>query len=306
MGMYDTFNGEQAKCFFVPCGSINRDSKELNDVHLSYYTSGGRLRYFAIGDEVPYKTPYYNYGKDFVIFDYRMFLDCAMPEAIIIRNGKLVAIIPADEVTDEDIKNIPMFVNNYGDILNITSANDLLLIVKEYKKAREDYDDLHEKYEKELGCENLFGRREELKTMSEEEVARLFDLAEQVRTRAFDETYRIANNKWYCEEEEKNRAVHGGFTFGYMYDNLTGDYMDEWEKHKAVRLLKEKMEEDGESYEEGFEKFIQWVKDGEIGLNEEDIRTLFKKYEKEPTKEVEKAYLESRNYQFYLMIHKDK
>ena len=304
MGMYNTLNGEQVKCFFVPCGSIDRDSKELNDVRLSYYTSGGRLNYYAIGDEVPYKTPYYNYGKDFVIFDYRIYHDCGAPEVIVIRDGKLYATISSLDVTDKDIEGISLFVNNYGDILNINSADDLRQIVKDYKNTMERYDELNEQYEKEYGCENLFGRREEIKQMNEDEVARLFELSREARNRAWNETYRITNNKWYCEDEEKTKKVHGGFTFGYMFDNLSGDYMTEWEKYKAVAFLKEKLQEDGESFEDGLEKYIVWAKNA--GIDENDIRKLFEKYDREPTENVIKEYLESDNYQFYLKIHADK
>ena len=46
--MYDTINGEQVKCF--PWVSIYKDE-------ITYH--GGELKYYGIGDDVPYKKPHY-------------------------------------------------------------------------------------------------------------------------------------------------------------------------------------------------------------------------------------------------------
>ena len=43
MGMYDTINGEQVKCF--PWVSIYKDE-------ITYH--GGELKYYGIGDDVPF------------------------------------------------------------------------------------------------------------------------------------------------------------------------------------------------------------------------------------------------------------
>ena len=62
MGMYDYINknGDQVKCFYVPCITIH-DNKDTNGKEVCFYTSGGQLKGYAEGP-VPFMTPYYNYG----------------------------------------------------------------------------------------------------------------------------------------------------------------------------------------------------------------------------------------------------
>ena len=64
MGMYDTINGEQVKCF--PWVSFDNFMNSI-----SYH--GGDLKSYNTGDEVPYKRPHYNYGKNFIILDLNRF-----------------------------------------------------------------------------------------------------------------------------------------------------------------------------------------------------------------------------------------
>lgn len=70
MGMYDTLNGEQVKCFpwhsfdvmsLTPSGSIG--------------SHGGNLKYYDNGSKIPYRSLAYNYGKNFIIFDFNPDLD---------------------------------------------------------------------------------------------------------------------------------------------------------------------------------------------------------------------------------------
>ena len=53
MGMYDTINYEQVKCF----SWVSLYYGEIN-----YH--GGDLAYYETGSNVPYKKPHYNYGKN--------------------------------------------------------------------------------------------------------------------------------------------------------------------------------------------------------------------------------------------------
>ena len=53
MGMYDAINGEQVKCF------------NWTSFNNGIVCHGGDLMYYNTGDEVPYKSPHYNYGKNF-------------------------------------------------------------------------------------------------------------------------------------------------------------------------------------------------------------------------------------------------
>lgn len=63
MGMYDTINGEQVKCF--PWISHQRDDVS----HTQLWSHGGSLKTMKTGDPVPYRAFNYNYGKNFNIYD---------------------------------------------------------------------------------------------------------------------------------------------------------------------------------------------------------------------------------------------
>ena len=89
MGMYDTLNGEQVKCFpwysfdvmsLTPAGSVGGH--------------GGSLKYYGNGSEIPYRSLAYNYGKNFIIFDFTPeFCTGEIGEwaAHVIENGRLKA-----------------------------------------------------------------------------------------------------------------------------------------------------------------------------------------------------------------------
>ena len=63
MGLFDELNGGQVKCFYVPWYS------RCNDRGGYISSSAGLCRYYSNGDEVPYKTWYYDYTKNFIIYD---------------------------------------------------------------------------------------------------------------------------------------------------------------------------------------------------------------------------------------------
>ena len=57
MGMYDTLNGEQVKCF--PWFSFYVSAMDTKGVVTSH---GGDLKYYGNGSEIPYRSLAYNYS----------------------------------------------------------------------------------------------------------------------------------------------------------------------------------------------------------------------------------------------------
>lgn len=62
MGMYDTLNGEQVKCF--PWYSF--DAMPLAQAGF-INGHGGSLAYYGDGSKIPYRSLAYNYSKNFII-----------------------------------------------------------------------------------------------------------------------------------------------------------------------------------------------------------------------------------------------
>ena len=127
MGMYDTINGEQVKCF--PWVSLYENK-------ISY--SGGNLAYYCIGDEVPYKRPHYNYGKNFIILDLNKYFNSDYSDydyiIHVIVDGKVKDTFE-NKIGNIDWASNELVVGYDGELLNIKNAEDLL----EYIKAQRKY-----------------------------------------------------------------------------------------------------------------------------------------------------------------------
>lgn len=178
MGMYDTINSEQVKCFYWT--HYYNPNKETDGCHLC--TSGGNLYYFGVGDTVPFKSDSYNYTKDFLILDAhfrnntykcpsclceyyngeKICSDCGVkleksPAIVhIIRDGKVKETLYLYEKDREDVSyiaelNEKLFKQNnkviayYGDRLNIHSVEEIfdytdnLKVYMEFVENSSDY-----------------------------------------------------------------------------------------------------------------------------------------------------------------------
>ena len=156
MGMYDTINGEQVKCF--PWVHYYRD----NIIKTIITYSGGDLKYYGDKSKIPYKKFYYNYGKNFMILDIQEFLynykrnekeeekeNNNREEKIsyilhVIRNGKVKKTYDVQELglveKEEDFSLNECVVDYHGDFLNIKCEKDIVDYMKALKKYHEEYD----------------------------------------------------------------------------------------------------------------------------------------------------------------------
>lgn len=138
MGMYDTINGEQVKCF----------TYVLSDKGEPWY-SGGGLQYYGTGDKVPYKKPHYNYGKNFVILDLNRCPEsdyyCPYDYILhVIVDGKV------KDTFENKVGDIDWTINNTvvsysGELLNIHSSDDVVNYIKSQRKYWEEYDNIHKR-----------------------------------------------------------------------------------------------------------------------------------------------------------------
>lgn len=115
MGMYDYLNGEQVKCFYS-----NLHCKENDEWQVC--RSGGNLVEYQSGDELPLKTFYYKYPKDFLILDE---FDNIVHT---IKDGKLHNTEELDDILNIDTYLLNNVYDYYGKELKISSLENL----KEY------------------------------------------------------------------------------------------------------------------------------------------------------------------------------
>lgn len=224
MGMYDTINGEQVKCF--PWVSLYHDG-------ISYH--GGDLKYYEIGSEVPYRRPHYNYGKNFVILDLDRFPESDYSDydyvLHVIEDGKVVATY-TDEIGNINWKENQNVVSYSGELLNIHSSDELL----KYMKAQREYWNKREEIRShwnELFNESMkyFTGIGLLEKDSEEKKIRLAKI-EEIQTLMREEEKRIEPEmntlnkehlKWFADTSDIDDLIRLGDYISAYYTELRAE-----------------------------------------------------------------------------------
>lgn len=167
MGMFDSINGEQVKCFYVPVYDEHETSKNI-------WYSGGRARFFKENDEVPSQTFWYKYSDNFMILDY--MYSGINPLVHIIRNSKVKKTIRLDELTSVDFIENEKVLNYYGEELKIYHIEDIAKFIddkneleghSEYKRSKND-----------LYADNLIRRSNDIERLKKDPVNALFLVSE--------------------------------------------------------------------------------------------------------------------------------
>ena len=149
MGMYDTLNGEQVKCF--PWYSFDVMSLSTEG---SIVGHGGNLKYYSNGSKIPYRSLAYNYGKNFIIFDFNPELtnnDDNNWVAHVIEDGLLKASVykenagkEFEEILKRSHKNISYYGGSNFKFKSIADVNQYAVesdeLMKKTKKLHETAD----------------------------------------------------------------------------------------------------------------------------------------------------------------------
>lgn len=253
MGMYDTINGEQVKCF--PWVSLYEN---FVDYH------GGDLEYYGINDEVPYKRPHYNYGKNFIILDLNRF-----PDSDYFYYDYVVHVIVNGKVRDTWTDNIGKInwkinenvISYTGELLDIKSSEDLIEYIKEQREYWRKVDEL-DKRRRELlaesmqyscGIANLDKDSEEKKARLKKihEIQKLIE-DERKRIQPEYELLKKQYSKWFITESElKDVITLGGYISAY---NWAKETHREEEITKCVLKIRELLNEDESLYE----RYVAW------------------------------------------------
>lgn len=149
MGMYDTLNGEQVKCFpwysfdvmpLAQAGFINGH--------------GGSLAYYGDGSKIPYRSLAYNYSKNFIIFNFNPDLDPNDGSnwvAHVIEDGLLKASVYKEDAGEEfeemlkrNCKNISYYGGGNFKFKSIADVNQYTIesdeLMKKINKLHEPSD----------------------------------------------------------------------------------------------------------------------------------------------------------------------
>lgn len=258
MGMYDTINGEQVKCF--PWVSLYNNA-------ISYH--GGDLKYYNTGDEVPYKKPHYNYGKNFIIIDLNLFPFGGYDYTIhVIVDGKVNDTFE-NEIGDIDWSINKNTVSYHGDLLNINSTNDITSYIKAQREFWTKREEIR-KYWNELFKESMqyFTGLGLLDKDSEEKKFRMKKI-EEIRTLMNEEEKRIEsqenvlreeNSKWFIDTSDIDELINFGNYLSAYYTEL------KVERDDNVKVCNEMISKLLESDDTLYDRYLKWQEIEEIKL----------------------------------------
>ena len=202
MGMYDYLGGEQVKIFYVPIFV----EKDYIDQKPTIYHSGGSLRSFKKGEELPLKTLYYKYPQNFIIYDPRWSLNDVKKAHLeheisanlwVIKNGTLQNLKWSKYVNVNDLGE--SVYDYYGRELNINKITDFEQMKIEMEQTYADC----KRFEIELFPKGVAQTIKENIKEYEEKEPKLVEIRET--------TWGVFNKKWYKEDKYKLEKQFGEY-----------------------------------------------------------------------------------------------
>ena len=294
MGMYDYLGGEQTKAFGVAIVTIQPDRKNPENFSLDLSMSGGRLRGYKKGETVPYKTPYYNYGLDFMIFDYRTYnydepIDHNSLVVHVIEGGKYKETVRYDKINEH--YKIGLVLNNYGEIVNIKTPKDFIEIVNHWRTSQCGYDKMQKKLYKEQGVTDLWALRD--LNLPREELEENLRKIKEISDTAAKEFLTPFRERWFGNLEAIEKEINGGWPLGAVYDCFGENYLCEYDKYHIIRLLKEKYAAAGDDFNFELGEYFSWCLRNNVEVNKLKFLGWISKYSGEIPEKVIKEYNKS-------------
>lgn len=266
MGMYDYLgtDGEQVKCFYVPIFHVDETTGKT-----SFGSSGGILK--GYNKEVPFRTFYYNYGKNFIVVDYKLRFDDS-PIIHVIQNGEYFGTFEYDKVPNDITFN--KAIDKNGDELNIHSVEAIPLLVHEWRAMRAEQERLETKYFTEAELPLKFPSFREF-NMNPEKYLEDFEIRSTIHTRVYEETSIPFHAKWYKPDSEVPYIL-GGILCLSKASPFEGYSLKDSDVSILCRDAIEYLREKG--IENPIDEYVEWAKENDINLTEKEIREFFEEH----------------------------
>ncbi len=298
MGLYDYLGGEQVKCFTRASVGIKPNDFDSDSFDLILSVVGGDLKGYSRGSAVPYKTPFYNYGKDFMVFDYRTFnynesiIDDSDLMVHIIRNGRYFRSVPYNKVPSR--YKIGLVIDNYGMVIDIKTKQDFIDIVYDWHKSHILYAELKEKYRnlKEIPDILRMSMQEiKEKNFTSDELNRLLEGNNMCMNMAHEESLGVFHNTWYASVKNIDDAINKGWRFGVLYSSLERQTISEFDKYWIARLFVKEIEDKEGDFNTALDNYFDWCSKNNIDeIDRDKLETFFSIYLKDIPRSIIQAY----------------
>lgn len=217
--MYDTLNGNQVKLFKVPFLIEVNGSFEIQE-------GLGSFSFYSNGDVVPFKTPYYDYTEDFIVFDYRT----EDKPIHIIKDGKLSKSLSLKEMADFEFDSKFKMFGKFGEGLNVFCYEDMLEIIDDFKSYDSIASAIRQKNLKELRKIAAIEEAEEKQKMIERYQKKHNNLE-------VANAYTSHMGKWIIPPEDDCRKRFG--MLKYIFDKSEDVNIKDYCRQEMKQILKE-------------------------------------------------------------------
>lgn len=249
MGLYDYLGENQVKVFGV--NSVYISEKDRNV--LMYGCAGGELRYYKKGQEVPYKTLFYNYGKNFTIIDVMSIIWGREEDEVVhtIRDGKYENSYSFGNIPDN--LDFTTVVNKNGTKLKVSSIEDIKAMVKDITAWKEKRDELFlKRHDEMVALRKIINNPDEAEDKRFKAVKEMDAIIKEINNYST-----VPMDKW---EDETSRIDSN--EIGVLLDTLEKNYPD---KDDVLRVFKETHKE---NFDELVRAYMGWFEPDEVHTKE--------------------------------------
>ena len=290
MGLYDYVgkHGDQVKCFALPCFSVKRYNNETKKSECSFHVVGGRL---ANANNAPYATPYYNYGKDFAILDYRWY-ESEAPKVHFFRDGKWVRTAYCDKVSLR-YNYPPVTIDYYGERINVKSVKEMRAFIADFIETDKMQNQmLHDGLEA-VNLSYKLNSKDYYLSIGQDAMVAEFQLRDQIHNDVYSKTFASFNQKWINRDHESELDIIGMLVYDYMDERAEkrDGYRDTHRlEYEWYMLFAGAIEQLKYQFENPVESYFDWCDKEGIIVDKEFVKALFEKYTKTPSEQIITEY----------------
>ena len=274
MCFFDNLEEHQVKCFSYPYLRVTKDTIDIG-------TNCGAWKYFKKGEEVPYRTNYYDFGENFMVFDIRKtFWGSSFTGLVhIVENGRYVDSMHYSALTE----NHPIYlvVDQYGKPLKIKTKTDFEQVINDEVDSAKKFEEFKKMYLIQMAAIPLTGicsssdlrKLQAEKGWSDKFVIEQIQKNDSARAMAYEDAIEPFWKKWY--DSKKMQQICSNSPIAILYEvYLKEKSTYEWEK--IVARFEYTAEQENTSLDIQIRLYLDWAEEHRIKIKP-DFYELFPK-----------------------------